>query len=105
MNSLGLLNPFKLFYKNQILFSKEREKLLSSKPNPEHITLSSSPTETSRLVIDEAPEDVTPNENENESLDTILQLSTTTLTFSNNSMKNHCQILTYYQLYLIQYLM
>ncbi|CAF2034026.1 unnamed protein product [Rotaria magnacalcarata] len=82
MNSLDLLKPFKLSYKNQIVFLKEREKLFSSQSNPEQTSLSSSPTETSRLVIDEAPEDVT----ENESPDTVLESSTTTTTLSDNSV-------------------
>ena len=89
MNSLDLLKPFKLSYKNQIVFLKEREKLFSSKPNPEQTSLSSSPTESSRLVIDEAPEviteDVTENENESPD-DTVLESSTTTTTLSDNSV-------------------
>ena len=85
MNSLNLLKPFKLSYKNQIVFLKEREKLFSSKPNPEQPSLSSSPTESSRLVIDEAPEVVTENENESPD-DTVLESSTTTTTLSDNSV-------------------
>ncbi|CAF1518202.1 unnamed protein product [Rotaria magnacalcarata] len=86
MNSLDLLKPFKLSYKNQIVFLKEREKLFSSQSNPEQTSLSSSPTETSRLVIDEAPEDVTEDVTENESPDTVLESSTTTTTLSDNSV-------------------
>ena len=93
MNSLDLLKPFKLSYKNQIVFLKEREKPFSLKPNPEQTSLSSSPTESSRLVIDEAPEvvteDVTEDVTENENVspdDTVLESSTTTTTLSDNSV-------------------
>ncbi|CAF3387280.1 unnamed protein product [Rotaria socialis] len=84
MNSVDLLKPFKLPYKNQILFLKERENLFSSKPASEQTNLPSSPTETSRLVIGEAPEDVT---DENESLDIVLESSRITTTLSNESIK------------------
>lgn len=52
MNDLSLLKPFKLSYKNQIIFLKEREKLFSSKTN-EKPTSPSTPNDTALLIIDE----------------------------------------------------
>ncbi|CAF4270414.1 unnamed protein product, partial [Rotaria magnacalcarata] len=60
-----------------------KEKKNSSKPASEQTNLSSSPTETPRLGIDEAPEDVT---DENESLAIVLESSTITTTVSNESI-------------------
>ena len=52
MNDLNLLKAFKLSYKNQIVFLKEREKLFSSKMN-EKPTSPSTTNGTALLIIDE----------------------------------------------------
>ena len=52
MNDLNLLKPFKLSYKNQIIFLKEREKLFSSKTN-EKPTSPLTSNDTALLIIDE----------------------------------------------------
>ncbi|CAF3338490.1 unnamed protein product [Rotaria sp. Silwood2] len=71
MNDLSLLKPFKLSYKNQIIFLKEREKLFSSKTN-EKPTSSSTPNDTALLIIDENQQD---DEHKNQSAETSINVS------------------------------
>ncbi|CAF1478932.1 unnamed protein product [Rotaria sordida] len=71
MNDLNLLKPFKLSYKNQIIFLKEREKLFSSKTN-EKPTSASTPNDTALLIIDENQQD---DEHENQSAEASINVS------------------------------
>ena len=78
MNELNLLKPFKLSYKNQIIFLKEREKLSSSNTNEKSIS-SSAPNDTRLLIIYENQQD---DEHETQSTEASINVSSieTTIT-------------------------
>ncbi|CAF1996641.1 unnamed protein product [Rotaria magnacalcarata] len=69
MNDLDLLKPFKLSYKNQIIFLKERAKLFLSKINQETPKPTSTSSDKPLLIIDENEAEVLEEENEAEVLE------------------------------------
>ena len=91
MNDLNLLKPFKLSYKNQIIFLKEREKLFSSKTNEKPTSLST-PNDTALLIIDENQQD---DEHENQSAEAPINVSSietiiTTENLTEKSLSDPC---------------
>jgi len=80
MNNLDLLKPFKLSYKNQLMFLKEQEKLFSSKTNPEQTISPPTPNDPIPLIIDETHQDI--HEDNNAPIDIIVDSSVITTTIS-----------------------
>ena len=77
MNDMNLLKPFKLSYKYQIIFLKEREKLFLLKTNEEKSTLASISDNSPLLIVDET---------DNESLEIETDLIQASEDFSNSTM-------------------
>jgi hypothetical protein len=80
MNDMDLLKPFKLSYKNQIMFLKEREKLFLSKTIPEKPKLSPISNDPPLLIIDENESEAV--EIENELIQSSANFSSSTTTVS-----------------------
>jgi hypothetical protein len=84
MNDLNFLKPFKLSYKNQVMFLKEREKIFLSKTNQEKPIASSSPSDTMPLMIDENEYEV--HEDQNELINPTVDSSITATTISTKDL-------------------
>lgn len=80
MNDINLLKPFKLSYKHQIIFLKEREKLFLLKTNQEKEKSASSSTSDNSplLIIDENVSETLEIENESRHSPESLSSNTTT---------------------------
>lgn len=80
MNNLDLLKPFKLSYKNQVMFLKEREKIFLSNAN-EKISISPpSPNDARPLIIDETQQNK--DKADTQLADTLLNSSIVSTTIS-----------------------
>ncbi|CAF2266696.1 unnamed protein product [Rotaria magnacalcarata] len=80
MNNLDLLKPFKLSYKNQVMFLKEREKIFLSTAN-EKISISPrSPNDARPLIIDETQQNK--DKSDTQLADTLLNSSIVSTTIS-----------------------
>jgi hypothetical protein len=83
MNSFDLLKPFKLSYKNQILFLKEREQLFSTKTTSESPVSSLTTNETAATIFNDIVQET---DEYNDAVELSTDLSVVTQPITTNSL-------------------